>query len=104
MERLIAFALIGLLHVQIQEPASRSTTTKIFLCHLSLDFIIAKYLKQEFDDDLSICVDKLSPCGLCNWRYEDLSMSRDRKVMTLLAIMEKSPMDFYQEVVFTAQI
>ena len=29
-----------------------------------LNFIITKYLKQEVDDDLSICVDEWSPCGL----------------------------------------
>ena len=50
----IAFALINLFHVQIQEPASRSTTTK---------FIIAKYLKQEVNDDLNICMDECSHCG-----------------------------------------
>ena len=27
-------------------------------------FIISKYLKQEVDDDLSICVDECSLCGL----------------------------------------
>ena len=27
-------------------------------------FIIPKYLKQEVDDDLSVCVDERSPCGL----------------------------------------
>ena len=27
-------------------------------------FIITKYLKQEVDDDLSVCVDEHSPCGL----------------------------------------
>ena len=34
--------------------------------HLSFlqNFIIAKYLKQEVDDDLSVCVDKHSLCGL----------------------------------------
>ena len=57
----IFFALIRLVFVQIQESASRSTTTE----HLSffqnlLNFIIAKYLKQ----DLSICVDEHSPCDL----------------------------------------
>ena len=46
-----------------------------------LNFIITKYLKQEVDDDLSICVDERSPCGLYNWRYKDLSMSCDQKVM-----------------------
>ena len=34
--------------------------------HLSFlqNFIITKYLKQEVDDDLSVCMDKRSPCGL----------------------------------------
>ena len=49
-----------------------------------LNFIITKYLKQEVDDDLSLCVVECCPCGLFNWRYKDLSMSRDEKVMTLL--------------------
>ena len=26
--------------------------------------IITKYLKQEVDDDLSVCVEERSPCGL----------------------------------------
>ena len=29
-----------------------------------LNFIITKYLKQDIDDDLSVCVDERSPCGL----------------------------------------
>ena len=28
------------------------------------NFIITKHLKQEVNDDLSVCVDKCSPCGL----------------------------------------
>ena len=34
--------------------------------HLSFlqNFIITKYLKQEVDDNLSICVDERSPCDL----------------------------------------
>ena len=34
--------------------------------HLSFlqNFIITKYLEQEVDDDLSVCVDERSPCGL----------------------------------------
>ena len=28
------------------------------------NFIITKYLKQEVDDDLTVCVDELSPCSL----------------------------------------
>ena len=44
----IAFALISLFLVQMQEPGSRSTTTRTlsFLQNL-LNFIITKYLKQE---------------------------------------------------------
>ena len=64
VERLIAFALIDLFHIQIQEPASRSTTTRAIVCHLSLNFVIRKYLKQEVDDDLSVYMDERSPCGL----------------------------------------
>ena len=29
-----------------------------------LNSITAKYLKQEVDDDLSVCMDQGSPCGL----------------------------------------
>ena len=36
------------------------------------NFIITKYLKQEVDDDLSVCVDERSPCGL--------SITRDIKI------------------------
>ena len=59
----IAFALISLFHVQIQEPASRSTTTTVSLLQNLLSFIITKYLKQEVNADLSVCVDEYSPCG-----------------------------------------
>ena len=64
MERLIAFALIDLFYVQIQGPANRSTTTRTFACYLCLIFIIIKNVKQEVDDNLSVCVDERSPCGL----------------------------------------
>ena len=58
----IVFDLISLFHVQIQEPARSLTTT----WHLSFlkSFISSKYLKQEVDDDLSVCVDERSLCGL----------------------------------------
>ena len=36
------------------------------------NFIITKYLKQEVDDELSVCVDERSPCGL--------SITRDIKI------------------------
>ena len=71
--------------------------------HLSFlqSFIITKYLKQEVDDDLSICVDERS---LYNRRYKDLSMSCDQKVMMLLHPMEKCPNYLYHRVALTAQI
>ena len=53
---------------------------------------------------LSIWVDERSSCGLYNWRYNDLSVSHDQKVMALLSLMEKCPINFYQRVAFTAQI
>ena len=60
----IAFALISLFHVQIEDSASRSTTTRTF-------FFLAKFAEfyyhkifEQVDDDLSICVDERSPCGL----------------------------------------
>ena len=68
-------------------------------------FIVTKYLKQEVDDDLSICVDARGPCGL--------SLTGDIKIYYCLVIKkydvttpsgEVSTMDFYQGVVFTAQI
>ena len=49
-----------------------------------LNFIFTKYLKQEVDDNLSLCVVEHRPCGLSNWSYKDLQMSRDEKVITLL--------------------
>ena len=48
--------------------------------HLSFlqNFVNMKYLKQEVDDNLSVCMDEHSPCGL------SIFWSRDQKVMTLL--------------------
>ena len=45
-----------------KSPASRSPTTRAFVSLAK--FIIAKYLKQEVDDKLSVCADKRSACGL----------------------------------------
>ena len=61
----IAFALLSLFHLQIQQPGSISTTTRefVFLADL-LNFIITKYLKQEVDDNFSLRVDERSPCSL----------------------------------------
>ena len=36
----------------------------LFFLQNLLNFIITKYLKQEFDDDLRNCVIERSPCGL----------------------------------------
>ena len=66
----IDFALIILFHVQIQEPASRSTTTRAFV--FLAKFTIAKYLKQEVDDNLRVCVDECSPCVI--FITEDIKM------------------------------
>ena len=41
---------------------------------------------------------------LYNWRYKDLAKSHEQKVVTLLNTMDKCSMDFYQGVVFIAQI
>ena len=68
-----------------------------------MNFFITKYLKQV-DDDLSIWVGKRSSCGLYNWRYKDLLMSPDQKVMVLLSPMEKYHINFYHGVAFTTQI
>ena len=43
-----------------------------------LNFIITKYLTQEVDDDLSVCMDERSLCGL--------SMTGDRKIYQCLMI------------------
>ena len=43
-----------------------------------LHFVIIKYLKEEVDDDLSVCMDERSPCGL--------SMTGDIKIYQCLVI------------------
>ena len=48
-----------------------------------LNFINTKFFKQQVNDNLSVCADERSPIWpLYGWRYKDLSMSRDQKVMT----------------------
>ena len=70
-----------------------------------LNFIITKFLKQKVDDNLSLCMDECSPCGLSTTvSYEDLSMSHDQKVMMLLPPTEKCPIDYHHRIAFTAQI
>ena len=60
----IAFDLISLFHVQIQQPTSRSTTTRAFAFLAKFAGFYHEVLKQDVDDELSVCVDELSPCGL----------------------------------------
>ena len=61
----IVIALISLVLAQMQDPANRPTAKEYmpFLQNL-LNFIITLYLKQEVNDNLSICVDDGSPCAL----------------------------------------
>ena len=73
----IAFALISLFHVQVQEPVSRSTTTRAFVFFQNLqNFIITKYLILfeifKNNDKLTVCVNEHVPCGL--------SITRDIKI------------------------
>ena len=84
----IAFDLITLYHVQIQEPTKRSTTTRAFVSLAKFaEFIITIYLKQEVDDDLSIYMDEHSPCGL--------SMIGDIKIYQCLPYQFLSQSCFY---------
>ena len=43
--------------------------------------VITNYLKQEVNDDLSVCVNEVALWPLYNWKYKDLSISCDQKVM-----------------------
>ena len=57
---------------------------------------IKKYLKQEVDEDSSICVNKHSLCGLLITnisRFSNITQSGDNDITTPI---KKCPMDFYQ--------
>ena len=62
----MAFALISLFHTQIQEPPSRSTTTRafVFLAKFA-EFYYHKIIekKNSMMMMLSLCVDGNSPCS-----------------------------------------
>ena len=66
----IAFDLISLFHIKCKSLQDIQLTRE----HLSFpqNFIITKYLKQEVDDDRSVCMDERSPC--------DLSITGDIKI------------------------
>ena len=85
-------SLISLFHFQIQEPTSRSTAMRafVFLAKFAEIFVITKYLTQEVNDNLNVCMDERSSC--------------DQKVMTLLPSMKKCPMQFYQGFVHFRQV
>ena len=44
--------------------AGQLSQVHLFFLQNLMNFIIKNYLKEEVDDDLSICIDELSPCGL----------------------------------------
>ena len=56
---------VKLFNVQLQEPTSRLTSTRGFVFHAKFaEFYYQKILKQEVNDDLSVCLDEGSPRGL----------------------------------------
>ena len=75
------FNLISVFHAQIPQPKSMSTTTTAFVF---LEKFAEFYYHKIFETN---------PWPLYNWRYKDLSMSRDQKLMTLLPPIEKCPID-----------
>ena len=97
----IAFTLISLFNVHIQEPASRSTTTRAFVFFTK--FFIAKNLKQEIHDNLSVFVDKSSACGLSITGDIKIYQYMIKRKLPVTTPNREAPMD-YQGVAFTAQI
>ena len=84
--REIGFELISLFHVQIQEPISVSTTIRAFVFLAKFDEF---YYHKVFETrsrwqpkPLHGWRQPLWP--LYNWRYKDLSRSRDEKAQILL--------------------
>ena len=68
----IAFDVISLFHVQYKSLQDIQLPRE----HLPfLQNFITKYLKQEVDDNLSICMDERSSCGL--------SITRDIKIINV---------------------
>ena len=59
----IAFELISLFMYKNLQVGKLPREHLSFLQNW-LNFIITKYLKQEVDDDLRVCVDERSSCGL----------------------------------------
>ena len=101
----IAFELISLFYVQIQEPTSRSTTTRalVFLAKFAEFYYHKIFETGNWWRPKRLRGWTLPLCLLCNWRYKDLSVSHDQKLMTLLTPMEKSPISFYHRVVLLSK-
>ena len=66
-----------------------------------LNFVIAKYLKQQVDDDLSFCVDESSPWGISITGDKKIYLDTWSKANKLLPPLEKCLVDFNQKVIFT---
>ena len=62
-----------------------------------LNFIIPKYLKQEIDDDLSVCVDERSPYGLSITGDIKIYQFTWSKSNGLTTPIEKCPIVVYTE-------
>ena len=102
----IAFVLITLFHVQIQEAAKRSTTTRAVVFHAKFaEFYYHKtFGTWSWWRLLNVSVDER--CPLC------LSITRDKRFLNATWLKgtdvstptDKCLMDFNQGVVFTAQI
>ena len=103
MERLPLLELDCFIYKYKSLQASQLPKKHLSFLQNLLNIIIKKYLKQEADDDLSICVDQRN-LYYHKWRCKDLLMSRDQKLMTLLTPLDKCLMEFYQGVVLTTQI
>ena len=46
------------------QQAGQLPREHLYFLQSLLNLIITKYLKQEVDDNLSVCVDERSPCSL----------------------------------------
>ena len=61
----MAFELISMFHVQIEESKSMSTTTRAFVfLEKFLEFYYHKRFEAKVDDNVSLCMVEHSLCGL----------------------------------------
>ena len=64
MERLPLLELDCFMYKYKSLQACQEPRQHLFFLQNLLNFIITKYLKQEVNEDPSICADERSPCGL----------------------------------------